>query len=419
MSREIAAPAPPQRQSQSLAWLTDIALCLLIIGAALGYYVWHWQTLDAFWVAIDSCRDPLCDYTYHYHPMGRAIFAGGLPHEGFLYSPLFALLLGLQTTPNFDYDLWVWGLITLAITALLYLLPALLLFRRSRWLLLLYTALFITAFPLLHNLKWGQVSALMTLGGIGALIFGERGKAALAASLLASVAAIKFYPAIYTIYFILRRDRRFLLVFGGLLALLLGLVPLLVLGSNTTSAFYAIIADNLTVRAAADALDPNSQYGVHVLLRLFDPGAGLTSPLYMPLRWGGYAMAILNVVLLWWLFRRQSTYRIAYSFILLSTALPFLISTSWPHYFVYLPIGQVLGFALLQHVVQDSRLRWGLRLGLWLPSVVLSNILLFNLIGDPQRYAGSGALFWSNALLLLLTYVLALAAPTGAPEATI
>jgi hypothetical protein len=40
-----------------------------------------------------------------------------------------------------------------------------------------------------------------------------------------------------------------------------------------------------------------------------------------------------------------------------------------------------------------------------LPSVVLSNIVFFNLFGDFTRYGFYGFLFWANLLLLIALYV--------------
>jgi hypothetical protein len=100
--------------------------------------------------------------------------------------------------------------------------------------------------------------------------------------------------------------------------------------------------------------------------------------------------------------------------------LPFVLKTSWPHDFVFLSFGQaLLVWRLLEGEkaapwsddkaepshAKRARTRGAVALFLVLPSVVLSNIVFFNLFGDFSRYGFYGFLFWADILLLIALYV--------------
>ena len=51
------------------------------------------------------------------------------------------------------------------------------------------------------------------------------------------------------------------------------------------------------------------------------------------------------------------------------------------------------------------RARGAVTLFLLLPSIIVSNIVFFNLIGDRLRYGFLGFLFWADLLLLIASYV--------------
>lgn len=80
---------------------------------------------------------------------------------------------------------------------LLLLIPAADFYRQSRAAALLYVALLAFSMPVLHNLKWGQVSTLMTGCVFAALYLNARGRWRGAAVVLGFAAAIKYYVAVF------------------------------------------------------------------------------------------------------------------------------------------------------------------------------------------------------------------------------
>jgi hypothetical protein len=83
--------------------------------------------------------------------------------------------------------------------------------------------------------------------------------------------------------------------------------------------------------------------------------------------------------------------------------LPFVVQTSWPHYFVYLPFYQMalwLGRGARQVSVWSRRL---LRIPLMF-SIALANIYFVNLLPSWRLYNGLGMLFFADASLLFALY---------------
>ncbi len=103
---------------------------------------------------------------------------------------------------------------------------------------LVYTFLFITSLPLLHNIKWGQVSVLITLFILISLLLYEGDHKLGSAILLAFAISIKYYPAVFLVYFLLRRDGRYLLTCLAACGFFLLAIPALVMGLDRTLEFY-------------------------------------------------------------------------------------------------------------------------------------------------------------------------------------
>ena len=164
----VDARAPSRANSMTFAaGAAGIALLLL------AYYAYSWRSLASFRAAIDSCAEPFCDFATFYYPMGEAIFRTGVPLKGFVYSPFIAILLAAFAPLGLKASLVVWGILQ-ALSVILYLF----LFRRlvpARLpIQLLFVALALSSFPLLHTLTWGQVSLFTTVAVLGALALHER-----------------------------------------------------------------------------------------------------------------------------------------------------------------------------------------------------------------------------------------------------
>jgi len=230
----------------------------------------------------------------------------------------------------------------------------------------------------------------------------------LAGILLAFATAIKFYPGLFILYFVLKHDRRVLSSFASAGLVFFVVVPAAILGPSGWVAFEKVMQPMLAP-ARWVLPDVNSQYVVNVGLRwavpLVPPSS--RSALALGLMLLGFAVAGTNVAALWALQRRagRSEGALAVAALFLST--PFLVKTSWPHYFVYLPFCQAV---FLNHLIPVSGTHrpWPTLLcAVTLCSMALSSVFVFNLFPDWSQYSARGMLFIANALLLGPLYAIA------------
>lgn len=399
-----------------------------LLAAVLVPLAWHaltWGDLETFTTAIDHCAVPMCDFVRHYDPMGRAVFEHHGPVPGFIYPPGFAVALGVlgALSPVASWLLWL-AVQFAAIVALAWCGWALL-DRGRRPVFLLYVALLLTSYPVLHNLKWGQVSAPITAMLLIALVLARRPSPRAHASaglLLAAAVGIKLYPALFAPAVLGRGHLKAVPWFLGGCVLFLFVVPVLALGMHETAAFYHAVFGRYT---PAFLTDVNAQYWPAVVDRWLHAAGNrdmvelLVPPLFHPLLAAvsrhaggvrtalvaaGGAVAALNAWLVLGLWRRGGEGAAVWTFVLIALTVPFVVPTSWPHYFSHLPFCQA--FVLHHLSMDDTRPRAALAkaLLLVLPSACLSNVLTFNAVGGWLVFNYFGLVFGSSALLLLAAW---------------
>lgn len=335
------------------------------------------------------------------------MFHTRLPLEGFVYSPFIAILLAVFSLVGINVALVLWGILQ-ALSIIFYLLLFRQLVPAKLPIQLLFVALVLSSFSLLHNFKWGQVGVFTTVSILGMLVFLERDRRVLAAALLAFAASFKFFPLIFLAPFIFRRDLRFLLYAVIAYGVFLLVVPCLFLGIDGTLNFYSALFDSYRHFDWVIA-NYNSQHFPHVLLRLTD-AMGFNTQANLPLlRWTSYGIVILNMGLIFIIQRARLSHANLWSFHLIFLSIPFFLTTSWPVDLVYLPFAQaLLAWKILE---EDNALSWKHPLParkvaslLLLVSIVISNIVFFNLIGDRIAYGSVGFIFWADLLLLAASY---------------
>jgi hypothetical protein len=409
----------------------------LIVLLIFAYYAWIWRNPAVFRLAIDSCSESFCDFANYYYPMGEAIFRTSLPIDGFVYSPFIATLLAVFPPLGFDASLLLWGILQAAFIILYFLC--------FRWLVpanltvqLLFVALALSSFPTLHNLAWGQVGIFTTVSILGALVLYERGHHAAAAALLAFGISFKFFPLIFLAPFATRRDIRFLFLTAGACVIFLYVLPGILLGFGDTLRFYTALLESYR-HFDWVAGSYNSQNFAHVIVRLLKAAgpdvqnylqqlaeaAGPNITIYLPLlRWIGYAVMAGNLGLLFLVQRAKLRHANLWSFHILFLSIPFVHQTSWPVDLVYIPFGQaLLTWQLLEggSATQENSAAgefshedvWRIWKSphrvtaafLLLISIVISNIVFFNLYDDQLDYGSYGFIFWADLLLLLATYL--------------
>ncbi len=341
--------------------------------------------------------------------MGRQILSFPTPVPGYLYTAFFALLLAPVCAMTLPNAMAVWGVIQFICLIFLWVISARGLLKLASVNTVLFAGICITSYPVLHNFKWGQVSVPITLCVIAAFYASTKEKPILAGILLAFATAIKFYPALFIVYFVLKRDMRVCLTFISGVIVFYIIIPASILGPSLWFAFEKAIHATI---GSTDLISQsiNSQYAMHVWLRwfsfIFDRPSGTAIAHGFSII--GYMIALFCIALVWLLQRKAFMNRCALSMVVLFLSLPFAIKTSWPHYFVYLPVCQAVVFFHLSFTSYKSVLR---RIGfrsLPVLSMLLSSIFIFNGFSDWRVYNSYGMLFIANFLLLIAVTVIIL-----------
>ncbi len=404
-------------KNRMLKAIWQIAPHLAITILVLSYYRATWGSVDQFVAAIDHCGILFCDFVRHYYPTGKNIIVTGRPDIAFFYSSFAAVLFVPLGALRLTWAVFIWLLVQISGTAALYTSSYFDLSPLSGREKLFATFCFMTAFPVLHNFKWGQVSIIITLCVTAAFILHERGSKSVSACLLAIAVSIKYYPALFLTYFLLKRDWKFLAFFAAFVFLFLAVVPAAVLGpDHAISLQYTSIGKISGSSQGWIRNDVNSQYLANVVNRWNAGGLSKESRAILTL--AGVIIAGLNCLLISLLIRRGADQLQWWGMALLFTSVPFLIPSSWPHYFVFLPLLQVF---LLNYILRTTvilRVRYIKTVLFIFPSVLLSNILFFNLHSGWRSYSSAGYLFIANLILLALVYVEAIPLLLAPPKAT-
>ena len=141
-----------------------LAVCLfLVAGAAIAFALWRWHSIDDFVRAIDHGDRLFEDFLRFWRPAGQALLEGRAQDAGYYLTPTFALLMLPCGAMSETAAIVAWGVLEATAALLLFVVPGLLLRRRSPELLAIYAVCFATSVPLLHDLAWGQLSTLLAL----------------------------------------------------------------------------------------------------------------------------------------------------------------------------------------------------------------------------------------------------------------
>ncbi len=388
-------------------------------GIMLLFFIYYGHTWHRFTGAFHVCVQPFCDFVDYYYPMGEAIFRTGLPVKGFFYSPFIAILLATFHPLGLTASLILWGILQGSLVILY-----LLLFRRivpaGLQIQLLFVALTVSSFPLLLNLMAGSVSVFTMVALLGLLALYERGRLAAGAGLLAFAVSFKFFPIIFFVPFAARRDTRFLVLVAVACGIFLLVVPGLLLGAGDTLGFYGALVNSFRESGWVTA-NEHSQYFPHLVLRLAE-AVGHDAHAHRGLLYGiAYGVAAASVGLIFLLQRAGLRHVNLWSFQIVFVTIPFVLKTSWPHDFVFLPFTQAL---LVWRVLDGEkpatgtdagerrsharpwlRMRGAVTLFLILVSIVFSSVVFFDLFDDFTRYGFYGFIFWADLLLMIALYV--------------
>jgi Glycosyltransferase family 87 len=311
-------PRPPEsasRQTRTVAGFAGFAIVVVVVLV----YAWKWHSLAGLTVAIQpvsaasTCvavdRSPVlfCDFAHHYYLQGQRILATPRPVPGFYYPAPFALLMGAFGALPYNAALTLWVVLGLAFAAGMYLAPQADLFSQSSPATVLHSLLFTSSLPLLHNFVWGQVSVLASLLALVALLAYQKNHRYVAAGVLAVAVAVKLYPALFAIYFLIKRDKQALVAFAAATLVLTFLLSAAFLGIEGTTTYYRVLEILLDQLGHFTAVSPYSNNLANAASILMTGTLAPDGILYQLLHVTGFLLAGCNAILLFSFVRAQKT----------------------------------------------------------------------------------------------------------------
>jgi len=385
----------------------------VLAGVAALALSWPWLRAGVAWpkvvvTQLDHCPQLACDFALYYMPQIRLLHES--PGEivyGWVYPPLLAVLLqGLKLFSD-AAAAQIWTALNLGLTAGL----TWMCYRRlPRGLAgaLGAVALVSLSLPVLHALKWGQVSLLVVTLALAGLLRGGR----VGGALVGLAAAIKIYPAIFLALPLARR--RLGEVGAGVASgLLLGVAaPVMALGWSAAAPFYQRVLALQDVSVAG----LGGQAVSASMFRWFVDGRHIErvqrpltddSPLLLALP-GEPAFAVILVFTVaglaaWRLLDRRTSRATGAALTL--TAAGLALPPGWHHYFVFLPFAQAC-------VIGRGRLATGL--GLASAAVAAAPILA--LTERPEAYFEYSQAGGTTLAALLVFVALVCVSPEGSDQ---
>ncbi|MFH1144942.1 MAG: glycosyltransferase family 87 protein [Candidatus Eisenbacteria bacterium] len=313
----------------------SIGLLVIVLAAVRGVG----PIFDAF----DNLPGLLVDFQTIYLAQAHLLVdAPGTIHPKWLYPPLLAILFRGFTVTGPAAAFWIWLGVQIGAVLLL----ALLCQRQLRamggsaaW--MAAVGLVVLSLPVVHCVKWGQVSLLIAAGSIVAL----RRPGAGTGVLMGLLCGMKVYPAGYLINALPRRRWRFLL-WVLISAVVLGIaIPVLAIGWTPTTMFCRKIYALTRAMTLASKV-PGAQ-GISGLIDSWfftrahfglPPGGG---PWLVELSRGLrsvtaiiFSLALL-AGMLWRTRRLRLSHPVAVAMVLVTVTL--ILRPAWHHYFCFLP----------------------------------------------------------------------------------
>jgi hypothetical protein len=337
------------------------------------------------------------DFTAHFLPTAGSFLSRGLPAQGYYYSAFFAMIISPLSSLSMPSAVTIWFILQCLLMLLLIAVPWRRFTCRKPWYFMLYVFLTITSAPVLESFLWGQVSTLMTLMVIASLVCYERGRLALSALMLGIITSIKFYPALFLLMFLCRNDRRAATLFV-LFTVALLFLPALVLTPGGLIRFEREgVGSVLWSPWIAEQSD--SMYFPHLLHRLLPiPGTGILMTL---LSIGSLAVPVWMVLTLNRSRKRAGSIDPTLMVCCLFLCLPFILKSSWMHYFTFLPFCQVTALARLSGGAGAGRPSGMIRVHIPLVlSMVISSVFVLAVCGGWEVYGRFGFLLIADLLVL-------------------
>ncbi|MEI9941624.1 MAG: glycosyltransferase family 87 protein [Pseudomonadota bacterium] len=394
-----------QPRAQPRASAPVLACLAFVIGTAA--LVWFRGGPTQFFAQLDPrnaynvCfggQEPtlLCDFAKVYYSQGLRLQREPTAVTGFYYSPFFAVCMLLLSQLGFEAARALWFGLVLAALGALVALPYWFELLRTRRACLLYALALVLSLPVLHDAIYGQVSSIScVLVALSLLTYG-RSRRVLSAVLLGLATAIKFYPALFALYYLARRDLETAAYYSLTVVVCIALIPCLVLGGHGYLALVSAIIENLSQLSRYLSRTHYSNAAPSVLKFAAQRWFGLGASAYPIAIALSAALALFQIALMIRAARRDD--RLA-TLLLGFAALPFIVRSCWMHYFVFLPLLQAYVLLAGRPAGLKALSRWCALLGPVISATLISYPYLA-LFPNVDAYYQSGLVFWATFVLL-------------------
>ena len=354
-------------------WIVVILLLVVVCVPWVRFGLQYPMTLVQ---QLDHCPELSCDFSRHYLTQAQFWMDGSAKmDQGWFYPPLLMLIIS-PLTQVYDPVVW-WTVLNLCGVGCIVLWVGHQI--ENSWRYGIAFLLCVSSLPILHALKWGQVSILLT---VAVLIFLTSRSVFLKSTFLGLAGAIKIYPLVFLLVELL--SKRLLVVLSTLfVAFVMGvLFPWMVLGEQVEMYWNAVVRGQEMVRDMAPM--SGGQALAPTLHRWFITGEHIggqweIAPLVM---W----MPLLKLVLLLSVivtgvvdgYRMREMQSSLLSSIYWLVWIHLLLQPGWVHYFCWFPFAQVL---LWNRVSVWSRW-WIVGAGILerIPIIFLSNQIYFTFV---------------------------------------
>lgn len=369
----------------------SVAIILLIV-ACVPWIRFGWQYPTTLVQELDHCPQLACDFSRHYLTQAKFWMQDSTNMDsGWFYPPLLMLLIAPLTQLN-DPVLWWTGLNLIGVGCIVLWVSHQI---DSSWRYGIAVLLCVSSFPILHAIKWGQISILLT---VTILIFLTSRSHWLKSIFLGLAGAIKLYPLVFLLIELL--SKRLAVVLSTLLVAVIagGFIPWMVLGESIEMYWRAVLRGQQMVQDMASM--SGGQALAPALHRWFVTGEHIggqwsLEPLLIGISWLK-PICLLSVmgVGIYDGYRMRKHVSSLLSGVYWIVWMHLLLQPGWVHYFCWLPFAQVVVWN--RTPIQERWLLVGVGLVERIPILFLSSQVYFS-------FVRSGGLTFTVLVLWIVT----------------
>ena len=185
--------------------MTVVSTIIVCVFALLPWCIFGRDWMEIWSTHVDHCSMVACDFQRHYLPQVHMVANQDWRIQpGWYYPPIVAMLLLPFAWISNPVVVWMGCNLLLVLVAAMVVarIHIVSIYKRPTelWQVLFALALMSTSFPILHSLKWGQISIAIVLLSTWSLLQNKEGqtpRSVVAAIVFGLAISLKWYPVVY------------------------------------------------------------------------------------------------------------------------------------------------------------------------------------------------------------------------------